>query len=307
MSIPVTLVAGFLGAGKTTLINRLLQDNAGLAIAAIINDFGSINIDAALIAENGDEVIGLKNGCICCSLQGDLMRTLKAVIGNGRPIDHIVIEASGVSDPQGIVEVLLDPVVREAALLDAIVTVVDAEALADTPALADDPLWQAQLRAGDFIAISKASAAGATALEEKLRLEGKALVFAADEPPTLAVLGSKAPTRAVLADRPVITQDRFVTVEWTWQGEVSPQKFQACIEALAPRLIRAKGILNLIGFESAHNFNLVGRRATMVPLARRHDTCQLVLIGERGTFDPEAARVMLLETFADMNPAGRHG
>lgn len=307
MSIPVTLVAGFLGAGKTTLINRLLQDNAGLAIAAIVNDFGAINIDAALIAENSDEVIGLRNGCICCSLQGDLLRTLKTVIGSGRLIDHIVIEASGVSDPKGIVEVLLDPVVREAALLDAVITVVDAQALADNPALADDPLWQAQLQAGDFIAMAKASTGTAAALAENLRREGKALVFNADEPPTLAVLGTGIEARPALTDRPTITQDRFVTVEWTWQGEVSPQKFQHCIETLAPGLVRAKGILNLAGFEGAHNFNLVGRRATMAPLARRHGSCQLVLIGERGKFDPEMARNLLFQTFADMSLMDRDG
>src|SRR5690606_19863347 len=107
---------------------------------AIVNDFGSINIDAALISEDTEDVIGLKNGCICCSLQGDLLRTLKSVLSSSRQVDHIVIEASGVSDPQGIVEVLMDPVVREAVSLDAVVTVVDAEALADEPTLYADKL-----------------------------------------------------------------------------------------------------------------------------------------------------------------------
>ena len=103
MSVPILLVTGFLGSGKTTLINDLLQDEHGMRIAAIVNDFGSINIDAALLESASDEVIGLKNGCICCSLQGDLLRTLKQGLTNNAP-DLIVIEASGVADPEGIIQ-----------------------------------------------------------------------------------------------------------------------------------------------------------------------------------------------------------
>ena len=101
MSVPVLLVTGFLGAGKTSFINQLLQADHGLRIAAIVNDFGSINIDAALLEGAADGVIGLKNGCICCSLQGDLLRTLKIVLNQNPGPDHIVIEASGVADPAG--------------------------------------------------------------------------------------------------------------------------------------------------------------------------------------------------------------
>lgn len=80
MSVPVLVITGFLGAGKTSLINALLQSDHGLRIAAIVNDFGAINIDAALIGPSVDGVVGLRNGCICCSLQGDLLRTLRIVL-----------------------------------------------------------------------------------------------------------------------------------------------------------------------------------------------------------------------------------
>lgn len=308
MSTAVTLVTGFLGAGKTTLINRLLHNEIGLAIAAIVNDFGSINIDTALISENSDDVIGLKNGCICCSLQGDLLRTLKTVLSSERAIDHLVIEASGVSDPQGIIEVLMDPVVREAVDLDAVVTVVDAEALADDPTLYADPLWQAQVRAGDFIALSKGDEKGRQVVEQRLRSEGKAFFFESAEIPALAVLGTLPKSTAPEQKRTTIAEDRFATLEWEWDGEVATSSFQSCIEKLAPNLVRAKGILNLSEVPGTSCiFNLVGRRASMSRLKQRQQRCQLVLIGERGRFDPEQARTLLLQTFANINLVPRNG
>lgn len=82
MSVPVLLVTGFLGAGKTTFINSLLNSGHGMRIAAIVNDFGAINIDEQVLSGSADGVIGLKNGCICCSLQGDLLRTLRRLLRN---------------------------------------------------------------------------------------------------------------------------------------------------------------------------------------------------------------------------------
>src|SRR5690606_37910380 len=105
-SVPILLVTGFLGAGKTTFINDVLKADHGLRIAAIVNDFGSINIDAELLATATDAVIGLKNGCICCSLQGDLLRTLKRVMAEADRPELIVIEASGVADPRGVIDAL---------------------------------------------------------------------------------------------------------------------------------------------------------------------------------------------------------
>lgn len=99
MSVSVLLVTGFLSAGKTTFLNRLLQSARGLRIADIVNDFGSIDIDAALIDRAAQGVIGPKNGCIGRSLQGDLLRMLKTVLGSTSAPDPIVIEASGMADP----------------------------------------------------------------------------------------------------------------------------------------------------------------------------------------------------------------
>ena len=107
--VPILLVTGFLGAGKTTVVNHLLAHAEGRRIAAVVNDFGAINIDAELIAGASDGVVSLSNGCICCSLEGDLLRTLAALLRRDPRPEFIVIETSGVADPSDIVRNLMDP------------------------------------------------------------------------------------------------------------------------------------------------------------------------------------------------------
>src|SRR5215212_8102379 len=126
MPVPILLVTGFLGAGKTTVVNHLLAHAEGRRIAAVVNDFGAINIDAELIAGASDGVVSLTNGCICCSLQGDLLRTLAGILRcNPRP-DNIVIETSGVADPADIVRNLMDPVIWKEAPLETVLCVMDS-------------------------------------------------------------------------------------------------------------------------------------------------------------------------------------
>lgn len=306
MSVPAAVVTGFLGAGKTTFINRMLRDAGGLKVAAIVNDFGSINIDAELIAERTDAVIGLKNGWICCSLQGDLLRTLKQVVTSGAPVDHILIEASGVADPRGIIEVLMDPVVREAVRLDAVVAVVDVEGVARSSAMLTDPLWRAQTGAADFIALSKTLGQDSAPLRQRFAAEGKALVFDSAEPVPLGLLVQGDAVRPAPESGERVTADRFASLEWEWNGEVTAAAFQSAIERLAPQLVRAKGIVNIAGRnEVSFSFNLVGRRASLEPLSRRYDACRLVLIGERAALDIAAARELLFTTFADLGAIGR--
>src|SRR5712672_1356358 len=109
--VPILLVAGFLGAGKTTVVNHLLAHAEGRRIAAVVNDFGAINIDAELITGASEGIVSLTNGCICCSLQGDLLRTLGALLRRDPRPEFIVIETSGVADPSDIVRNLMDPLI----------------------------------------------------------------------------------------------------------------------------------------------------------------------------------------------------
>ena len=150
--VPIVLVAGFLGAGKTTVVNHILAHAEGRRIAAVVNDFGAINIDAELIGGASDGVVSLTNGCICCSLEGDLLRTLAGILRRNPRPDYIVIETSGVADPAEIVRNLMDPVIWKEAPLETVLCVIDAT----TPiAKLDDALLRSQLRAADVVALSK--------------------------------------------------------------------------------------------------------------------------------------------------------
>ncbi|QHO74095.1 GTPase [Bradyrhizobium sp. CCBAU 051011] len=272
MPIPVLLITGFLGAGKTTIVNHLLANAAGRRIAAVVNDFGAINIDAELIAGASDGVVSLSNGCICCSLEGDLLRTLAALLRRDPPPEFIVIETSGIADPSDIVRTLMDPLIWREAPLETVLCVVDAT----TPPgkLNDDALLRSQLRAADVVALSKvdlADAARRAQLREAIRaLHPAAVVVDAlhGEVPAALLFPvdvDRAPTpREVGPRRPAI--DRFETLSWTSEQLVSLPRLQHAIGRLAPKLVRAKGV-----FETVEQpgrlmvFQLAGGRATLAP------------------------------------------
>ncbi|WP_454721827.1 MULTISPECIES: CobW family GTP-binding protein [Cupriavidus] len=152
--IPLTVIGGFLGAGKTTLLNRILSQVDGLRIAVLVNDFGAVNIDAALVRRRGADTISLANGCVCCQIGDDLTDALIRVMAQPQPPEWIVIEASGVSDPWRIAQVgLADPMLS----LDGVVVLADA--LAIRAQAADARLGETiarQLKAADLIVLSKA-------------------------------------------------------------------------------------------------------------------------------------------------------
>ena len=125
--IPVTVLTGFLGSGKTTLLNRILTENHGMRIAVIENEFGEIGIDDALIIDSEEEIFEMNNGCICCTVRGDLIRILGALIKRRDKIDRILIETTGLADPAPVAQTFfVDPEIAESCRLDAIITLVDA-------------------------------------------------------------------------------------------------------------------------------------------------------------------------------------
>ncbi len=161
--IPLTVIGGFLGAGKTTLLNYWLRESRGKRFAVLVNDFGAINIDAALIASADSDTIALTNGCVCCSIGDDLSQALIRVLDASEPFDGIVIEASGVSDPWRIAQIgLAEP----ALSLDGVIVLLDAQALADNlanPLLRDS--IERPLSHADLVVLNKVDLADDAALE----------------------------------------------------------------------------------------------------------------------------------------------
>jgi G3E family GTPase len=128
--IPVTVLTGYLGAGKTTLLNRVLSEEHGRRYAVIVNEFGEVGIDNELIVSADEEVFEMNNGCICCTVRGDLIRIIGNLLKRQGQFDAILIETTGLADPAPVAQTFfVDQEVRERAALDSIVTVVDAKNL----------------------------------------------------------------------------------------------------------------------------------------------------------------------------------
>lgn len=151
--VPVTILTGFLGAGKTTLLNRILHADHGLRVAVLVNDFGSINIDTQLVVGVEGETISLANGCICCSIRGDLLKTALLLLDREEPPEYLIIEASGVSDPWAVAETFDLPELRPFFHLDSVITVVDAEYVRQQQYYED--LIIHQISAADVVVLSK--------------------------------------------------------------------------------------------------------------------------------------------------------
>ncbi len=168
--VPVTIITGFLGSGKTTLLNHILQNQQGIKTAVLVNEFGEIGIDNDLIVATGEDMVELNNGCICCTINEDLVNAVHKVLARSEQIDYLVVETTGVADPLPVALTFLGTELRDVTRLDSIITLVDAANFSLD--LFNSEAAQSQITYGDIILLNKTDLvdeADADLLEVRLR------------------------------------------------------------------------------------------------------------------------------------------
>jgi G3E family GTPase len=263
--IPVTVLTGYLGAGKTTLLNRILTEDHGKKFAVIVNEFGETGIDGDLVVGADEEVFEMNNGCICCTVRGDLIRILDGLMKRKGKFDAIIVETTGLADPAPVAQTFfVDQDVGDATRLDAVVTVTDAKWL--TERLKDAPEAKNQIAFADVIILNK------TDLVTPEELAGVEAAIRAINPYAKLHKATRCdvPIDALL-DRNAFDLDRILDIEpdflesghhhhhsdevrsmsFTLPGDVDPEKFMPWIndisQAQGPNILRSKGILAFKG------------------------------------------------------------
>ncbi len=293
-ALPVFLIGGFLGAGKTTLINALLAQADGRRFVVFVNDFGAINIDLDLVETVSEDRIALSNGCVCCSLNADFVATLAEFARRPDPPDAVMIEASGVADPRALEGSLGALEAARLVRLDLRLYLLDAPGFASLePGLVEDIVDHAA--ASDLVLLNKADLAEPARLEAIEALLAEAAPYAqrlrsvAPDFP-LALLLDRDPTPS----RPQSTAARpaHETAFARWSA-ISPHPldraaFTDFARLLSARALRAKGLLRFADSGAAWQvFHLVGWRATLEACRPPiHGESRIVAIGLRDRLDP---------------------
>ena len=298
--VPVTLITGYLGAGKTTLLNRILTEQHGKKYAVIVNEFGEEGIDNELVVDADEEIFEMNNGCICCTVRGDLIRIISALMKRADDFDGLIIETTGLADPAPVVQTFfVDEDVQQKVDLDAVVTVVDARHFLD--AVDDEHEMAEQVAFADIILLNKTDLVDADALANvRRRIVGlnrfaKIIETVKSAAPLEDLLDRRAfdLSRILEIEPGLLTEEddhehdeNITSVSLTTELPLEPEKFSKWIRGFimdrGVDVLRTKGILHLSGQRNRYVFqgvHMVMDSAWGAPWAEAAPVSKLVFIG----------------------------
>jgi len=319
--MPVTIITGFLGSGKTTLLNQILKNRQDLKVAVLVNEFGDIDIDSQLLVSIDEDMVQLSNGCICCTINENLVDAVYKVLEREETIDYLVIETTGIADPLPIMLTFLGTELRDLTRLDSILTLVDVETF--TPDHFDSDAALNQIIYGDILLLNKTdlvSVEQVDKLEQYIHSvkQGARLIRCqrGEVPlPLILDVGYNDPEHyADLLNQPEtehvhhhhethhhdhhehhhhhsehLENDGFVSVSFVSDRPFSLTKFQNFLDQLPADVFRGKGILWFQESQMKHIFQLSGKRCSLeVEAWTTPPSNQIVLIGRN--LNPEQLR-----------------
>ena len=319
--VPLTIVGGFLGSGKTCLLNHILRQATGKSIAVLVNDFGEVNVDARLIVSVEGETISLANGCVCCTIRDDLLTEVIKLFQRDPPPAHIVIETSGVSNPFVVAETFLNPAARRFVEVRNIISVLDAE-LATEENAAFRPRAMDQIAAADLVVVNKTDLVPADRLPAlRRRIEATAPRSRIWETshgavPLDLVFGEPRhdwtiPQGTSRADGGDDHSREFGA--WVFRSERrwSFNEIQRAVEKLPREIYRAKGTVRLgLGANTYAVLHMTGKRTWLTLCdadAADEVLTEVVFVGRAGTITNDGIRAHFEAAVTEAETCAREG